>query len=114
MACRRITVMTCEESEILLHAFLDNELDAGHAREVEAHVAACPRCGVQLSQLRAVHTEMSAPQLRLSAPASLRARVEAMTPAARASATVVPYPLARRRTLLKGLALRSILCGPCG
>jgi anti-sigma factor RsiW len=103
--------MTCEESEILLHALLDSELDAGHAREVEAHVAACPRCGVQLSQLRAVHTEMSAPQLRFSAPANLRARIEAMVPAARASATVVPYPVASRRTLLKGFALGSALSG---
>jgi len=66
---------------------------------------------VQLSQLRAVHTEMSAPQLRLSAPASLRARIEAMVPAARASATVVPYPVASRRTLLKGFALGSVLSG---
>src|SRR5262245_13884167 len=111
MACRRTTVMTCEESEILFHALLDNELDAGHAREVEAHVAACPRCGVQLSQLRALHTEMSAPQLRFSAPANLRARIEAMVPAARASATVVPYPVASRRTLLKSFALGSVLSG---
>jgi anti-sigma factor RsiW len=54
---------------------------------------------------------MSAPQLRLSAPASLRARIEAMVPAARASATVVPYPVASRRTLLKGFALGSVLSG---
>ena len=28
--------MNCAECEILLHALLDDELDAGHAREVEA------------------------------------------------------------------------------
>ena len=28
--------MTCAETEILLHALLDGELDAGHAREVES------------------------------------------------------------------------------
>ena len=27
--------MTCTETEILLHALLDGELDAGHAREVD-------------------------------------------------------------------------------
>ena len=27
--------MTCEETEILLHALIDDELDAGHARAVE-------------------------------------------------------------------------------
>ena len=36
--------MTCDEAEILLHALIDGELDAGHAREVEAHIASCARC----------------------------------------------------------------------
>src|SRR5690242_18900578 len=34
---RGATAMTCDEAEILLHALLDGELDAGHAREVENH-----------------------------------------------------------------------------
>ena len=29
--------MTCEEAEVLLHALIDGELDAGHARDVENH-----------------------------------------------------------------------------
>ena len=36
--------MNCEEARLLLHALVDGELDAGHAREVEAHVAGCPHC----------------------------------------------------------------------
>ena len=36
--------MTCDEVEVLLHALLDGELDAGHAREVEAHIEGCARC----------------------------------------------------------------------
>jgi len=43
--------MTCTETEILLHALLDGELDAGHAREVEAHVADCPHCAAQMTCL---------------------------------------------------------------
>jgi len=38
--------MTCDESEILLHALIDDELDAGNTRAVEEHVAgwrAAPR-----------------------------------------------------------------------
>jgi anti-sigma factor RsiW len=31
--------MRCDESEVMLHALIDGELDAGHARDVEAHVA---------------------------------------------------------------------------
>ena len=30
--------MNCDEAGILLHALIDGELDAGHAREVEAHI----------------------------------------------------------------------------
>ena len=41
----RTANMTCAETEILLHALLDGELDAGHAREVES------ACG-DLSALR--------------------------------------------------------------
>ena len=38
--------MTCAETEILLHALLDGELDAGHARDVEAHLGGSPAlCG---------------------------------------------------------------------
>jgi len=32
--------MNCDETELLLHALIDGELDAGHARDVENHVAA--------------------------------------------------------------------------
>jgi anti-sigma factor RsiW len=101
--------MICDESEVLLHALLDDELDAGHAREVEAHVAACPRCALQLRQFRALQAAMSAPDLRFSAPPSLRARVEAIVPAAPYRAA--PYPVSSRRMLLKGFALGSVLSG---
>ena len=36
---RGAMTMTCEEAGVLLHALIDGELDAGHAREVEAHLA---------------------------------------------------------------------------
>ena len=40
--------MNCAECEILVHALIDNELDAGHARDVEAHVASCTVCADKL------------------------------------------------------------------
>ena len=36
--------MTCEEMEPLLHGLFDGELDAVHAAQAEAHLAACPAC----------------------------------------------------------------------
>src|SRR5204863_6157185 len=44
--------MKCEEAEVLLHALLDDELDAGHARAIETHVASCKRCAAQLRDYR--------------------------------------------------------------
>ncbi|MGN6572855.1 MAG: anti-sigma factor family protein, partial [Pseudolabrys sp.] len=44
--------MTCEEARILVHALADGELDAGHAREVEAHVAQCKDCAAELAAAR--------------------------------------------------------------
>jgi anti-sigma factor RsiW len=96
--------MTCHETEVLLHALLDDELDAGHARDVETHVSACPRCAGQLRQFRALRTAMSANDLRFSAPASLRARINAAIP-------VESRPVPSRRMLLRGFALGSVLSG---
>jgi anti-sigma factor RsiW len=72
--------MTCAENEILLHALLNDELDAGHARDVEAHLQGCRRCAAQLDAYRALRHAMSARQLRYAAPMSVRHRERALTP----------------------------------
>jgi anti-sigma factor RsiW len=96
--------MNCEEAGLLLHALIDGELDAGHAREVEAHAAICPRCAAELRDYRQMHRSMAAPALRYDAPAGLRRRIEDALPVPRASAP-------SRRSLLKGFALGSALSG---
>jgi len=68
--------MTCAETEILLHALLDDELDAGHARDVEAHLRRCRRCAAQLGAYREMQRAISAAQLRYTAPMSVRRRIE--------------------------------------
>jgi anti-sigma factor RsiW len=97
--------MTCEETRLLVHALIDGELDAGHAREVEAHVANCPGCAAQLRDYRVMRQALAAPALRHQAPAALRARIEATLPPARAAVTP------SRRGLLKGMAMGSVLSG---
>jgi anti-sigma factor RsiW len=97
--------MTCQEADILLHALLDNELDAGHAREVEAHAAFCPHCAGQLRDYRGMREAMSAPAMSYEAPESLRRRLEAALSVAPSAAT---RPSASsRRSLLKGFGLGS-------
>jgi len=94
--------MTCTETEILLHALLDGELDAGHAREVEAHVANCPHCAAQMRAYRELQQAMAAGQLRLTAPASLRQRIEKAFP-------VAPQRASSRRSVLRGFVMGTAL-----
>ena len=96
--------MTCDEAEILLHALIDGELDAGHAREVEQHVATCARCTAALADYRAMSAAVGNANLRYTAPASLRQRIEASLPQQK-SAEVVQLP--SRRSVLRGFALGS-------
>jgi anti-sigma factor RsiW len=82
--------MNCAEAEILLHALIDGELDAGHSREVEAHIDTCPACAGKLRAFRAMRGAMAQANLKESAPAELRRRIE--------SALAVPAPhIAPRR-----------------
>lgn len=92
--------MRCEEAEVLLHALADGELDAGHARDVEAHVAGCPRCAQQLREIHELRDALAAPGLRFAAPARLRAKIEEALPA-----LGVPRAPTSRRALLQGFAL---------
>jgi anti-sigma factor RsiW len=96
--------MTCDEAEILLHALIDGELDAGHTRDIESHVATCPRCAAALADYRKMSEMVAGANLRYTAPPSLRQRIEASLPQTK-SADVVPLP--SRRSLLRGFAMGS-------
>jgi len=93
--------MTCDEAEILLHALLDGELDAGHARDVEAHIAGCPRCAAQLAAYREMSQAVAGAGLRYAASAALRQRIEASLP----QAQILTMP--NRRSVLRGFAMGS-------
>ena len=100
--------MTCDEAEILIHALADGELDAGHARDVEAHVASCPRCASEFAAIRQMKEMLAGTDLAFKAPSALRQRIEATLPPARAS-SVTPLVTSppSRRTMLKGFAMGS-------
>jgi anti-sigma factor RsiW len=100
--------MTCEETRILVHALIDGELDAGHAHEVETHLAGCPACAAHLRDYRVMRHALAAPALRHQAPAALRARIEGTAPVLPIRSAVVR---SSRRSLLKGLAMGSVLSG---
>jgi anti-sigma factor RsiW len=94
--------MNCHEAEMLLPALIDDELDAMHARDVEAHAATCTQCAAQLRSLRDLHGALRGSKLRFAAPAALRERIAAALPAPAARA-------ASRRSLLQGFVAGSLL-----
>jgi anti-sigma factor RsiW len=102
--------MTCEESEILLHALLDGELDAGHARDVETHLAGCPACAEKRQAFGALREAMADAGLKEMAPAHLLSRIEAALPmpGPRAGAPR-PYLQPSRRRFFGGFALGSLV-----
>jgi anti-sigma factor RsiW len=102
--------MKCDESEVMLHALIDGELDAGHARDVEAHVAACPGCGEKLAAFHTMHEVMSAAPLKEFAPAHLRSRIEAsLTPPASRVVSMRSFFKPTRRSFFGGFAVGSAL-----
>ncbi len=110
--------MNCSEADVLIHALIDGELDAGHARDVEAHIATCADCTKKLAAFRDLRRTMAAAALKESAPAHLRARIEAALPAtagapAAAAAAVSDLAARRfnRRFFVGGFALGTALSG---
>lgn len=91
--------MKCEEADILLQALIDGELDAGHAREVEEHIASCPRCAALARDYREMSRLVAEAGPRFTAPAALRSRIEAALPR--------PKAVPDRRAVLRGFALGS-------
>ncbi len=91
--------MTCEEAEVLLQALIDGELDAGHAREVEDHIASCPHCAELAKDYRAMSRMIADKGASYAAPPELRRRIEAALPQ--------PKAAPNRRAVLRGFALGS-------
>jgi anti-sigma factor RsiW len=104
--------MNCADGEILLHALIDGELDAGHARELEAHLSTCAACAGKLEAFRAMRTAMADARLKESASAALRSRIEAGLPAPSAQVIAPPrFSRPSRRTFFGGFAAGAALSG---
>jgi anti-sigma factor RsiW len=90
--------MNCNEASVLMHALIDGELDAGHARELETHIAGCAGCAARLREFHELRKMMMPASLRYTAPAGLRTSIEGKLPAPVAAA-------ASRRSVIKGFAV---------
>ena len=66
--------MTCDQTRLLLHAYLDDELDAAQSAAVAAHLDACPACAGRYGGDARLQAALRQPALYRRAPDALRAR----------------------------------------
>ena len=75
--------MSCEQTQTVLHGYLDGELDAARAAEFERHLETCSDCLAALETQEKLRSAIQRAQLREQAPVSLRRKVKANLRAAR-------------------------------
>ncbi len=67
--------MDCKQSQELLSAYVDAELDAASAMALAVHVEDCPACRAALEQLQALKTQVAQQATRHAAPEHLQHRI---------------------------------------
>jgi len=87
--------VACQNSELLLPAYFDGELDLVRNIEFEEHLKTCPQCAQQLTELQAMRSPLQSANLYERAPESLRSRIRAALPA---EARPQPIAMPRRRS----------------
>ena len=65
----------CAEWDLMLHGFIDGELDAAHSLQLERHLATCPHCDTQLRRLEALKQAVTQNGVRWRTPDHVRAQV---------------------------------------
>ena len=68
--------MNCQETQELLHGYMDGELDLRSNLDVEQHVQACPACARALQAQQALRSALGDSALYYKAPPHLCARVQ--------------------------------------
>jgi anti-sigma factor RsiW len=71
--------MNCEESRVLLDAYLDDELDLVHSLEIENHLADCTACANILKNHRTLRAAMQDDAMRYRPSLQLRERITPKT-----------------------------------
>jgi anti-sigma factor RsiW len=67
--------MNCEESRLLLHGYLDGELDPSRSLEFESHLRGCERCQAEFRKYKTLGSAIRGSGEYFRAPENLRARI---------------------------------------
>ncbi len=93
----------CPEWHIMLHGFIDGELDSVHAAQFEDHLGTCENCRAEIERVGAVRKIVDQDGVRWKPPEALRSQVLSMLSFEQAATTsVLPtqhQPPLWRRTL---------------
>ncbi len=68
----------CPEWRIMLHGFVDRELDSVHAAQFEDHLATCENCRAEMERVAAVRKIIDQDGVRWRPPEALRSQVLSM------------------------------------
>jgi anti-sigma factor RsiW len=68
--------VNCEDLQIVLHGYVDGELDLVRHLDVEQHLTACPNCARACKQLQALQSGLRSSVAEFVPPADLRRRIE--------------------------------------
>lgn len=69
--------MSCQETQDLLHGYIDGELDLVRTLQIEQHVGECPACAQAVAQQQALRSALRAGSLYHELPGHLQPRVRA-------------------------------------
>ena len=72
--------MDCRQDRHVLEAYIDGELGLERSLEVEAHLASCPRCALQVQSWKEFQPTMRGPELYYRAPAPLAENIRKLIP----------------------------------
>lgn len=93
--------MTCDDARLLVHAYLDNELDAAQSATMIRHLHECTACAASYDAYGRLRKALAQPGLYRRAPDALRER---WSPAQRAASAVPASPRRRRMPLAYAMA----------
>jgi anti-sigma factor RsiW len=94
--------MNCDQARLLLHPYLDDQLDVVQSLRVVEHLSECPACEESRARIQELSHSVGRSDLRYYAPASLAQRIR--TALAEVDEPARPAAPRKRRGLLMTLA----------
>jgi anti-sigma factor RsiW len=103
--------VNCTQTQNLIHAYFDRELDLVRHLEIEHHLQDCPGCARVHESLQALRTGLSADGLYYKAPAGLRERLRAAPQPAHTTIVSPPRRLRLRWVSVAAAMAAMVLLG---